>query len=593
MYRLWAGRDCVLKGLGLSDVKGALLQCVHGVVGVAIFSAVLNVLTLTGSLYMLQIYDRVLPSHSIPTLVGLTIVMIGLYLGYGLLDFIRLRLLGRIANHLDRSLHGQVFNLSLLLPLRTSAEGNRMQPMRDLEQIRAFVSGTGPTAFFDLPWIPFYLLIIFCLHPILGILATVGAIVIVCLTLVAEIFSRGPSRRAAESITARRVFVEASRRNAEVIRAMGLTGRLGAQWSDHSHVFLKDQQRISDVLGATGSLSKTLRMILQSLMLGLGAYLVIEGEASSGVIIASSIMLGRSLAPVDVAIGNWKGLMTARQSYAQLNKLLKAFRQDQRIMALPAPRLSLSVEEVAVGAPGLPKPLIQNVSFKLEAGAGLGVIGPSGSGKTTLARALVGAWNPLRGKIRLDGAALDQWDFDALGRHIGYLPQDIELFDGTVAQNISRFEADADPGRILAAAQAAGLHQIILHLSEGFQTRVGEGGAALSAGQRQLVGVARALYGDPFLVVMDEPNSNLDMDGDVALATAIASVRARGGVAIVVAHRPSVLANLDQLLVMQAGSVQAFGAKEEILAKMTRPAVKPAAENRQAMTVVPLHQDRQ
>jgi PrtD family type I secretion system ABC transporter len=582
-----------VKEADIISFRSALLSCTHGLVGVGIFSAVLNLLALTGSLYMLQVYDRVLPSSSIQTLIGLTIVMVGLYLAFGLLDFVRQRLLVRIANRLDRKLNGLVFSASLMLPLRAGQDGARTQPIRDLDQIRTFISGTGPTAFLDMPWIPFYLAIIFMLHPYLGWLATGGAVVSVSLTLVAEILSRRPSGRAAESATTRSAFSAASRRNAEVVRAMGLAGRLGRIWNDQNESFLQSQGRVSDVIGATGSLSRTIRMILQSLMLGLGAYLVIRGEASAGVIIASSIMLGRALAPVDVAIANWKGFISARQSHAQIDKLLNVFRQFGPVMALPRPMKNLIVEELSVGTPSRQaKPIITNVSFRLEAGAGLGVIGPSGSGKSTLVRALVGAWAPLRGKIRLDGAALDQWEPDALGRHIGYLPQDIELFEGTVAENISRFDAGPDPTAIIAAAQAAGVHGMILRLPDGFQTRVGEGGTALSAGQRQLVGIARALYGDPFLVVLDEPNSNLDSDGDIALSAAIESVRRRGGVVIVVAHRPSALASLDQLLVMTAGAVQTFGPKDEVLAKVTRPAAQVASGEGRTMTVVPLHPDR-
>jgi ATP-binding cassette, subfamily C, type I secretion system permease/ATPase len=575
-----------------NELRAAFRHCAGALLAVGIFSGVVNILGLTGSLYMLQVYDRVLPSHSVPTLVGITIIMVWLYAAYGLLDFIRLRLLVRIGNALDRKLHGQAFAAALLLPLRVGHEGARVQPIRDLDQIRSFVSGTGPTAFFDLPWLPFYLAIIYLLHPTLGLLATAGGIVSILLTLVADRLARAPSKRATESVIARTSYADAGRRNAEVIRAMGLSDRFGRLWSEQSRRFLQDQRRVSDVVGATGSLSRTLRMMLQSLMLGLGAYLVMSGEASSGVIIASSIMLARALAPVDIAIANWRGFTSARQSYAQLAKTLQAFAGRAEPMALPRPRRQLSVEGLAVAAPGQQKPLIQNVTFALEAGAGLGVIGPSASGKSTLVRALVGAWPALRGTVRLDQAALDQWDVAALGRDIGYLPQDIELFDGTVADNICRFDKDADPQDILGAARAAGLEQMILRLADGFQTRVGDGGAALSAGQRQLVGLARALYGDPFLVVLDEPNSNLDADGDTALATAIQGVRRRGGIVIVVAHRPSALANLDQLLVMAGGTVQAFGPKGEVLASVTRPATAAPAAERGSQAVVPLHERR-
>lgn len=577
-----------------NELKSAFWQCAGALTAVAVFSGIVNILGLTGSLYMLQVYDRVMPSHSVPTLVGITIIAVFLYAVYGLLDFVRLRLLVRIGNALDQKLHGKAFAASLLLPLRAGQEGSRIQPIRDLDQIRSFVSGSGPTAFFDLPWIPFYLVIIYMLHPSLGLLATLGAVVIVLLTLVAEGLARAPSRRASESIVARTSCSDAGRRNAEVIRAMGLSNRFGRLWSEQNLRFLQDQRRVFDVIGATGALSRTFRMMLQSLMLGLGAYLVMAGEASSGVIIASSIMLGRSLAPVDVALANWKGFISARRSYDQLSRTLNAFFEQRQPMALPRPQHTLSVEGLTVTAPGQQNALIQNVSFTLQAGTGLGVVGPSASGKSTLVRSIVGAWPSLRGTVRLDNAALEQWDPEALGRDIGYLPQAIELFDGTVAENICRFDKDADPKDILAAARTAGIDRMILRLADGFQTRIGEGGSALSAGQRQLVGLARALYGEPFLVVLDEPNSNLDADGDVALATAIQSVRQRGGIVIVVAHRPSALANLDQVLVMAGGTSQAFGPKEEVLAGITRPVAhtqQPAAHSalRQTSTVVPLH----
>ena len=579
-----------------NEVRAAFSHCAGALLAVAAFSAVINMLGLTGSLYMLQVYDRVLPSQSVPTLVGITIVTVWLYAAYALLDFVRLRLLARVGVALDRRLHRQAFAASLLLPLRAGREGAAVQPIRDLDQIRSFVSGMGPTALFDMPWIPFYLAIIYLMHPWLGILATAGAIVIVLLTVLAEALVRGPCRRASETAIARSTSVDAGRRNAEVIRAMGLSGRLGMLWSEQNMRFLEDQRRISDIVGFTGALSRSLRMVLQSLMLGMGAYLAIAGEASAGVIIASSIMLSRSLAPVDTAIANWRGFISARQSYGQLSKALKAFAEFGKPMALPRPRNMLSVDGLTVAAPGQQKPVILNVSFTLRSGAGLGVIGPSASGKSTLVRAIVGAWPALRGTIRLDHAALDQWDEEALGRDIGYLPQDIELFDGTVAQNICRFDPDADPKDILNAAQAAGVDGMILRLADGFQTRVGEGGAALSAGQRQLVGLARSLYGEPFLVVLDEPNSNLDADGEVSLATAIRGIRQRGGIVIVVAHRPSALANIDQLLVMAGGAVQAFGPKQEVLGAVTRrpaegtptPAEMPAPK-RHGSSIIPLH----
>ncbi|WP_406873505.1 type I secretion system permease/ATPase [Aminobacter sp. P9b] len=561
---------------GAGGLRRALRQCFAALFGVGIFSAIANILGLTGAIYMLQVYDRVLPSRSVPTLVGITVAMAGLYLTYGLLDLVRLRLLVRIGNRFDHSLRKEAFAALLLLPLRAGPEGNRIQPLRDLDQIRGFLSGMGPAAFFDLPWIPFYLAVIWVMHPSLGILSCIGAAAIVILTLFTELMGRGPSRRATETGVTRGLQADAARRNAEAIGAMGLQRRIASIWNAQNMRFLKEQQRVSDLVSAAGALSRALRMMLQSLVLGLGAWLVIEGEASSGVIIASSVMFARALAPVDMAIAHWRGFMAARQSWNQLGRTLNMLSAAREPMALPRPVRSLSVENLAVAAPGRQKPLVQNVTFSLQKGDGLGVIGPSASGKSTLVRAIVGVWQPARGTVRFDGAAVDQWDAEALGRDIGYLPQDIELFEGTVAENISRFDPGADPRDILAAAETAGIHEMILRLPDGFQTRVGEGGMELSAGQRQLVGLARALYGNPFLVVLDEPNSNLDADGETALAAAIASVRRRGGIIIVVAHRPSALANLDRLLVLAGGLAQAFGPKNEVLAAVTRPVVHAA-----------------
>lgn len=542
-----------------------------GLLGVALFSAVINILALTGSVYMLQIYDRVLPSQSVPTLVGFTIGMLGLYAVHGLLDFVRLRVLVRIGSRLYRNLQQKVFSISLSLPLKAGRDADRLQPLHDLDRLRGFLSGTGPTVIFDAPWIPFYLLIIYLLHPSLGLLATVGAIAVVLLTAIAEVFSRGPAARASEELLSQRALADSGRRNAEVVHAMGLSGRLARRWSDVSRAYLAQQERLSDVVGGASSLSKALRMALQSCVLGLGAYLVIGGEASPGVIIASSILLGRALAPVDAAIANWRGFLSARRSYSELAAVMAAFGRQDEPMELPRPQARFAVEQLTIAPPGLPKPTVVNVSFHLSRGAGMAVIGPSGSGKTTLVRSLVGVWKPLHGSVRLDGASLDQWNSEQLGAHIGYMPQDVELFDGTVADNISRFRGKTDPKGVLAAARAAGVEKMIMQFPQGFQTRIGEGGAALSAGQRQLVGLARALYGEPFLVVLDEPNSNLDVDGDAALAGAIRTVRQRGGIVIVVAHRPSALANIDQVLVMSNGTVHAFGSREQVLANVLRP----------------------
>lgn len=561
-------------------VERALARCRTGFLGVGLFSGVINMLALTSSIYMLQVYDRVIPSRSIPTLIGLTVLMLGLYAAYGVLDLYRTRLLSRIGIRLDKELRDPVFNTVLTLPLKVRPTGDGLQPVRDLESIRNFFSGLGPTALFDMPWIPLYLALVFMLHPYLGLFATAGAILLITLTLLTEARTRVPTKAAAVSSAQRQVFGEAARRNAEAVRALGMAGAVQRRWRDLNARYLMDQVSASHTASGIGAFSKVLRMVLQSGILGLGAYLVVKGEATGGVMIAASITMSRALAPIEIAIANWKGFLWARQARDRLEQFFAALPPEGERVELPPPAKQLDVRGLAVAAPGTTRPIIQNVSFSLQAGSGLGIIGPSASGKSTLARALVGAWEPMpqRGSVRLDGAALDQWAPDALGRHVGYLPQEVDLFDGTIGENIARFDAEATSDAIISAAKTAAVHDLILQLPQGYDTRLGADGIALSAGQRQRVALARALYRDPFLVVLDEPNSNLDSAGDAALAQAITSVRARGGIVIVVAHRPSALAGLDQLLVLANGIVTAFGPKDEVLRKVTESSgAAPAA----------------
>jgi PrtD family type I secretion system ABC transporter len=553
-----------------SEVGAAIRQCGAAFLGIGVFSGVINLLALTGSLYMLQVYDRVLPSRSIPTLVALTVLMLILYSANGFLDLIRMRIMSRVGTQIDRTLRQRVFTAVLNSPLRTKQGNDGSQSIRDLDSIRTFLSGLGPIALFDLPWLPLYLILVYALHPWLGIVATIGAAILVTMTFLTEVRTRKPMRVAAASSTSRQIFSEANRRNAEVIRAMGMGGRMNAMWNILCESTLKDQLQASDIGTSYGTVSKIIRMILQSAILGIGAYLVILGEASGGVIIASSITVSRALAPIEIAIANWKGFLGARQAYDRLTRLLTTNPADTQLFELPPPVRSLSVENLTLGAPGQRQPLVSNVTFQLEAGSGLGIIGPSASGKSSLARGLVGVWRPLGGTVRLDGATLEQWDSELLGRHVGYLPQDIELFDGTVAENIARFDPDADMDSIITAARAAAVHDMILRFPDGYNTRLGESGACLSAGQRQRVALARALYGNPFLVVLDEPNSNLDSVGDIGLTQAILSVRARGGIVIVIAHRPSAIEGVDQLLVMNEGRPYAFGPKDRISKKIVR-----------------------
>ena len=382
----------------------------------------------------------------------------------------------------------------------------------------------------------------------------------------------------------RQALAESTRRNAEAIQAMGMGAAVAGKWTKVNEQFLDVNQRASDVAGTFGSLSRVMRMALQSALLGVGAYLVIRQEATPGIIIAGSILGARALAPVDLAIANWRGFVGARQSWRRLKELLQKFPAEDQQLALPKPKSHISVENASIVPPGEQRVVVQDISFRLEKGSGLGIVGPSASGKSSLARIIAGVWTPARGTVRLDGATFDQWPPSVLGKHIGYLPQDVELFSGTVTENIARFQPDPNPDTVIAAATAAGVHELVLRLPGGYECEIGEGGASLSAGQRQRIALARALYGDPFLVVLDEPNSNLDAEGEEALTRAILGVRARGGIAIVIAHRPSALAGVDQMLVMMQGRAKAFGPKEEVLSQLRRPAPASAASGLRVVT---------
>ena len=561
-----------------SELAAALASCRGAFVATGLISGMSNVLMLTGAMFMLEVYDRVLPSRSVPTLIGIAILAGGLYMVQGLIDLIRGRLLVRIGSALDEAVSGRVFDTILRLPMKAARASDGLQPLRDLDSVRSFLSGLGPIALFDLPWLPLYIGICYVLHPWLGYTALAGALILTALTLLTEVLTRRPTKAAAKFAAARSELAQAGHRNAEAIVAMGMARRMVHRWAEANRQYMAGQLGASDVVGGLGAVSKVLRMTLQSAVLGVGAFLVIRQDATGGIIIAGSILAARALAPVDLAIAHWKAFVACRQSWGRLNKLLALLPPEQAPMLLPAPRERLTVESASGVPPGSSKLILQDVSFKLERGSGLGVIGPTGSGKSSLARLLVGVWQPVRGKVRLDGCTFDQWSSEVLGTHIGYLPQDVELLGGTVAQNIARFEPKADPKAIVAAAKAAGVHDLIIELAEGYETQVGERGETLSAGQAQRIALARALYRDPFLIVLDEPNSNLDAAGDEALTRAILGIRARGGIAVVIAHRPSAIAGVDLLLVLKQGRMQAFGPKDEILSKVLQrdaPAPRP------------------
>ncbi len=551
---------------------------------IGLFSAVINLLTLTGSFYMLQVYDRVLASRSVETLVALSLVALVAFAVQGFLDSIRLRMLSRVGAQFDEDLSSLCFRASNLLPLHARPGDQPSSPIRDLDQVRGFLAGAGPAAIFDLPFMPLFIVGCFILHSWLGWLSVGGGAVIIMLALTTESRLREPVRRLGGISAIRQSLADGARRNCETIEAMGAHGALDSRWrrlnQEHVHVTLKS----SDVSATIGTFAKIFRTILQSAILGTGAYLVINQEVSGGAMIAASIMTARALAPIDTALANWKGFVAARSAYGRLKKSL-AVAVEREMVELRPPKSKLTVQGLAI-LRGDGDPILVNANFELKAGDALGVIGPSGCGKSSLARAIVGVLTPAKGVVRLDRAALAQWDRERLGQHVGYLPQDLGLIDGTVAEVISRFRAEGNSDRIIDAAAAAGAHDMILALPKGYDTRIGEGGVFLSGGQRQRIGLARALYGNPFLVVLDEPNSNLDAVGDVALTEAIESVRARKGIAVVVTHRPSGLAAVNKVLLLQDGEVRMFGPKDEVLAALARPvdvtplrAVGGAADN--------------
>ena len=571
----------------LSPIGTVLAQCRTAFIGVGLMSGLINLLMLTGSLFMMQVYDRVLTSHSVPTLISLSIVAVAAYAFQAWLDVLRSRILMLVGERVDTDVGPKVHAAVLDLPLKAQRPaGETLQPFRDLDAIRSFLSGPGPVAFFDLPWLPIYLVFIALLHPLLGLITVLGALFLVVLTIATELVSRAPTRAALEALSARNSLADSAQRGAEAVRAMGMQQAMSRRWLQAHKSSIAAHRDLGFSVGGLSSVSRGFRMILQSAMLGLGAYLAIRGELSPGGIIAASILAARALAPIDQTIGSWKSFVAARQSHGRLRELLALFPERPAPFALPSPSKGLSVEGLVVAAPGSRQPIVKRANFTLHAGQGLGIIGTSASGKTSLVRALIGVWQPLSGKVMMDGSSLDQWDPEALGRSIGYLPQDVQLFDGTIADNISRFGSDPDPELVIEAAQMAGFHKAVTSFPDGYNTLIGYGGVQLSSGQRQRVGLARALFGRPFVVVLDEPNSNLDSEGETAVSEAIRGVRERGGIAIVVAHRPSAIAAVDQLAVMRGGEVVAFGPRDDVLAKTVQNASNiishPAVRGEQA-----------
>jgi PrtD family type I secretion system ABC transporter len=554
----------------LGDIRFALIA-------VAGASFIVNLLMLVGPLFMLQVYDRVLPSRSLSTLIGLLLIAVLLLLVQAAVDALRSRLLARMGESFDQSIRGDVFACVQHQALKTPGNDG-LQNIRDLDTLRGFMSGSGLIAACDLPWTPLYIIVCTLFHPLMGLAVAAGAIMLGVITWASETFGRRPTQALVGLAAARRSMAETVFSHAEVVHALGMSRRMGELWGARTDAFLDGQRVTSDLTGSFGSASRFLRMILQSGVLALGAWLVINQQATPGVMLAATILSIRALAPIELAIANWRGFIAARASFERLSEGLACLPANKVAVDLPKPVQQLRVNAVSLAIPRTETLVLHDVSFALQAGSAVAVVGPSGSGKSTLARALVGIVPSVRGVIRIDGAALAQWDPLALGASLGYLPQDVALFRGSVAQNISRFAAELDADRLLAAARQAGVHDLILRLPNGYETEVGDGGLMLSGGQRQRIALARALYGDPFLLVLDEPNSNLDSEGERALVRAIAAVRQRGGIVVVIAHRPALLSVVDHLLVLNQGRQQAFGTTDAVLPMLAPKQAAPPAE---------------
>lgn len=553
-----------------------MLRVLQPVMGpLLIFSAVFNVLLLAGSFFMLLVYDDVLASRSLPTLFGLLIIVTVAYVFQGLIDVIRARVLMHAGARADRQFSARLFDVISRYEREAGALPSGNAPVRDLDMVRAFVSGPGPLALLDLPYVVLFLLILFMFHWLLGLTTLAGVAVLVVLMLAGDRRTRAPASELAAATSTRFAMAEDIRRNNEVLHVLGMQTWRRQSWDTVSGHLIATHDRLSGLSGRMQVISKAFRLFLQSFVLAMGAFLVIRGYATGGVIIAGSILSARALMPVEQTIGQWKAMTEATQAWDRLNALLAGVPRREAPLPLPRPTRTLEVQAAVCGPPGRQRVTLANASFRLDAGEAVAVIGHSGSGKSTLMRAITGAWPLLRGAVRLDGAALDQWDPAQLGRDIGYVPQAIEMFDGTIAQNIARFDPDASPDAIIAAAKAADVHDMIVGLPGGYEYQLGgPGGGGLSAGQKQRLALARALYGDPFLLVLDEPNSNLDATGEAALVEAVRTAKLRGAIVVIVGHRPSVFAHVEQVMVMADGQIRQMGERAEMLQRLN---FKPAA----------------
>ena len=565
---------------GLAELRTARRESRKAMGAVFVFSAFVNLLMLTSSLYMLQVYDRVLGSRSVETLVALSVLVTFLFLAMGVLDHARARVMARIGARLQDGLDRRVFSASVRRLTLSPGDPAALAAQRDLEGLQRLWASPVLLAVFDIPWTPLFIAAIFVFHAWMGFLAIAGGVILVVVALLNQRSSELPLVRANSAGMQAERLSENLKSEADAVQALGMSAAGFDRWQKARGLALVQSLRAADVIGIYGTISKVFRMFLQSAMLGLGAWLVLRGELSSGAMIAGSILMGRALAPIEQAVGGWPLVSRAREGHARLADLLTRTPVPPPRTSLPRPKARLEAQNLSVVPPGDSQAVLRSVSFKLEPGQALGVIGPSGSGKSSLARALIGVWRPAGGKVRLDGAALDQYDPDVLGTYFGYLPQRITLFDGTIAQNIARLQENPDGLKVVAAAKKAAAHDMIVKLPEGYDTRISTLGGRLSGGQIQRIGLARALYGDPVILVLDEPNSNLDNDGSTALNLAIRDMKADGRAVLIMAHRPAAIQECDLLLVLEDGMRRAFGPRDQILrdmvknhAEIARPAV--------------------
>lgn len=560
-----------------NNLQAALKACRGSFLSVGFFSLFVNTLMLVPTFYMIQISGRAVPSSSTSTLIMLTLILTLLMVTLGSLEWVRSRIMVRISNRLDVLLSRDVYRASFKRALSSGGMDASAQSLNDLTSLRQFLTGNGLFAFFDAPWLPVYTVVMFLFHPWFGWITVVSAVLLVALAYVNHRYTGGALAEANKQSLTANLQTTKSLRNAEVIESMGMLDTLMGRWAVRQRRVLVLQSGASDKSGVITSISKTFRMWAQSMMLAAGAYLVIVHEINPGLMMAGSILLGRALAPIDQMIGSWKGFVSARVQYQRLNDTLEKLNAEPERMSLPDPEGHVQVENLVVAPPGAKAPVLRNITFVTPAGSIVGIVGPSAAGKSTLARALLGIWAPQHGVVRLDGADISTWDKQKLGPHLGYLPQDIELFEGSISDNIARF-AKVDPEQVVLAARIAGVHEMILQLPDGYDTVIGSEGVNLSGGQRQRIGLARAVYGSPRLIVLDEPNSNLDEVGERALGVALQKMKETGATVFIISHRPNVLSRLDRIMVLNGGTLSMYGPRDQVIAELAQQQAKAQAQ---------------